>query len=148
MQRKVLDGRAEMSVEDLRKVFDHLTTCQAAIVRTGNAAINEKTLIAFFDGQLPMAYNIARQHARRSAHSTLLAHYTDIQSQVRAELNSRQPLANAFSANPNGTAGGGGNGGGNNGGGGGGGAGGGASRGERSELERAVLGSATAVPQQ
>ena len=43
MQRKVLDGRAEMSVEDLRKVFDHLTTCKAAIVRTGSDAINEKT---------------------------------------------------------------------------------------------------------
>ena len=73
-------------VGGIRNGLIKLTTCQAAIVRTGNDAINEKTLIAFFDGQLPMAYNIARQHARRSAHTTLLAHYTDIQSQVRATM--------------------------------------------------------------
>jgi len=66
--------------------------------RTGNASVSEATLIAFYDNALPISYTNMRQHARRAKHATLIAHHSDMMSQVRAEVNARTPAVNAFTA--------------------------------------------------
>ena len=101
-----------MSEDDLRKHFDMMMTQVAAIQRTGNASVSEATLIAFYDNALPISYTNMRQHARRAKHATLIAHHSDMMSQVRAEVNARTPAVNAFTASGGHHGGGGGGGGG------------------------------------
>ena len=96
LQRAVIDTRADVSEDDLRRQFDMMTTEAAAITRTGHAPPDESTMIAFYDNALPIAYSTMRQHARRAKHATLLAHHSDIAAQVRAEVNARRPAPNAF----------------------------------------------------
>ena len=91
LQSKTIDARADVSEVDLRKYFDMLMSEKAAIQRTGNQPPAEKTMIAFSDNGLPIAYSTMRQHARRARHATLIAHHLDIMSQVRAEVNARAP---------------------------------------------------------
>jgi hypothetical protein len=98
IQQRTIDSRSDISEDDLRRHFDMMMTQVAAIARTGNAPPDQKTLIAFYDNALPISYTVMRQHARRSAHATLLAHHTDIMCQVRSEVNARSPAATAFNA--------------------------------------------------
>ena len=98
LQARTINERCDVSEDDLRKHFDMMMTQVAAIQRTGNASPAEATLIAFYDNALPISYTTMRQHARRAKHATLLAHHSDMMSQVRAEVNARTPAANAFVA--------------------------------------------------
>ena len=98
LQARTINERCDVSEDDLRKHFDMMMTQVAAIQRTGNASPAEATLIAFYDNALPISYTTMRQHARRAKHATLLAHHSDMMSQVRAEVNARTPAANAFAA--------------------------------------------------
>ena len=112
LQSRTIDGRCDVSEDDLRKHFDMMMTQVAAIQRTGNASVSEATLIAFYDNALPISYTNMRQHARRAKHATLIAHHSDMMSQVRAEVNARTPAVNAFTASGGHHGGGGGGGGG------------------------------------
>ena len=94
LQSRTIDGRCDVSEDDLRKHFDMMMTQVAAIQRTGNASVSEATLIAFYDNALPISYTNMRQHARRARHATLIAHHSDMMSQVRAEVNARTPAVN------------------------------------------------------
>jgi transposase InsO family protein len=98
LQTRLIDARADISESDLRRQYDMMMSESAAIRRTGHAAPDEPTMIAFYDSSLPIAYATMRQHARRSRHATLLAHHSDIMSQVRAETSARAPAPNAFVA--------------------------------------------------
>ena len=119
LQSRIIDARADINEDDLRRQFDMMMTERAAIERTGNNPPEDATMIAFYDNALPVAYATMRQHARRAAHSTLLAHHMDMMAQVRAEAHARAPAPNPFSAssrNAGGGLGGGAGGGGNGGG--------------------------------
>ena len=101
LQARTIDARSDVSEADLRKHFDMMVSEAAAISRTGNTPPSDATLIAFYDNALPISYTTMRQHARRSRHTTFLAHHMDIMGQVRAEVNARAPPANAFNARIN-----------------------------------------------
>ena len=98
LQSRTIDARSDISESDLRRQFDMMMSESAAITRTGNTPPSDATMIAFYDNSLPIAYANMRQHARRSKHTTLLAHHMDMMSQVRAEVNARAPPPNAFVA--------------------------------------------------
>ena len=98
LQSRTIDARSDISESDLRRQFDMMMSESAAITRTGNSPPSDATMIAFYDNSLPIAYANMRQHARRSKHTTLLAHHMDMMSQVRAEINARAPPPNAFVA--------------------------------------------------
>ena len=48
-------------------------------------------LISMFENALPQSYGVIRQMVRRNRHATLLAYYTDVLQEVRAEVHSRGP---------------------------------------------------------
>ena len=98
LQARYIDGKNEISENDLRLQYDNMMTACAGIIRTRNAPPNEAALIAIFDNSLPIAYSQIRQLVRRAGHATLSAHWEDYMGQVRAELAARAPLITAFSA--------------------------------------------------
>ena len=98
LQARYIDGKNEISENDLRLQYDNMKTACAGIIRTRNAPPNEAALIAIFDNSLPIAYSQIRQLVRRAKHATLSAHWEDYMGQVRAELAARAPPITAFSA--------------------------------------------------
>ena len=80
------------------KVYYNVPMLVANTVAKLVVAPDEPTMVAFYDSSLPIAYATMRQHARRSKHATLLAHHSDIMSQVRVETSARAPAPNAFVA--------------------------------------------------
>ena len=98
LQGRYIDGKSDISENDLRRQYDTMMTAAAGIQRTGNAVPNQAALIAIFDNSLPISYSQIRQLVRRSKHVTFSAHYEDYMAQVRAELSARAPAISAFSA--------------------------------------------------
>ena len=98
LQGRYIDGKNDISENDLRRQYDNMMTACAGIIRTKNAVPNQAALIAMFDNALPIAYSQIRQLVRRSQHATFMAHYEDYMAQVRAELSARAPTVSAFSA--------------------------------------------------
>ena len=98
LQQAYIDSSRDINEEDLRLQFDSMQTAVAGIRRSSHAPPPEATLQAMFDNSLPISYSQIRQLVRRSAHTTFLSHYADYVAQVRAELASRRPVANAFVA--------------------------------------------------
>ena len=70
----------------------------ADLQAAGAAPPDEPMLISMFENALPASYTVIRQMVRRQSHATLLAYYTDVLREVRAELQSRAPTAHAFPA--------------------------------------------------
>ena len=98
LQRSHIDSRADLSEQDIRAQYDSMMIAVADLQAAGAAAPDEPMLISMFENALPASYTVIRQLVRRQAHDTLLAYYTDMLREVRAELQSRAPTAHAFPA--------------------------------------------------
>ena len=98
LQTSYIDTRADLNEDHLRLQYDTMQTCAAAITRMSKPRPDDATLIAMFDNSLPMSYTHIKQLARRTQHTTFLAHYSDYMENVRAELSSRSSMPAAFGA--------------------------------------------------
>ena len=98
LQRSHIDSRADLNEQDVRTQYDSMMIAVADLQAAGAAAPDEPMLISMFENALPASYTVIRQLVRRQGHNTLLAYYTDMLREVRAELQSRAPTAHAFPA--------------------------------------------------
>ena len=101
LQAHYIDARSDISEDDLRMQYDSMMVAKAGIIRCGNEPPVESALIAMFDNALPITYSQIRQLVRRERHETLVAHFSDYMSNVRAEMAARGPTVRAFSASSN-----------------------------------------------
>ena len=95
-----VDGRADLSENDLRHQFDAMQVANADIVRANGTAIVDDVLKVMFDNSLPNSYTQIRQLVRRANHVNFIDHFNDYLSLVKAEMDARasHSPANAFSA--------------------------------------------------
>ena len=89
LQAHYIDARSDISEDDLRMQYDSMMVAKAGIIRCGNEPPVESALIAMFDNALPITYSQIRQLVRRERHETLVAHFSDYMSNVRAEMAAR-----------------------------------------------------------
>ena len=98
LQRSHIDSRAGLSEQDVRTQYDSMMTAVADLRAAGANPPDEQLLISMFENALPASYATIRQMVRRQHHNTLLAYYNDLLREVRAEVNTSQPTAHAYSA--------------------------------------------------
>ena len=98
LQRSHIDAKADLNEQNVRTQYDSMMIAVADLQAAGAAAPDEPMLISMFENALPASYTVIRQMVRRQNHNTLLAYYTDILREVRAEMQSRAPTAHAFPA--------------------------------------------------
>ena len=98
LQETHIDGKGDISEQDVRRQYDSMMLASADIVTAGAEAPDQLMLISMFENSLPPSYTVIRQMVRRNAHGNFLAYYNDLLAEVRAELQSRRPTAHAFNA--------------------------------------------------
>ena len=98
LQRSHIDAKADLNEQNVRTQYDSMMIAVADLQAAGAAPPDEPMLISMFENALPASYTVIRQMVRRQNHGTLLAYYTDVLREVRAELQSRAPTAHAFPA--------------------------------------------------
>ena len=98
LQRSHIDAKADLNEQNVRTQYDSMMIAVADLQAAGAAPPDEPMLISMFENALPASYTVIRQMVRRQNHHTLLAYYTDVLREVRAELQSRAPTAHAFPA--------------------------------------------------
>ena len=98
LQKTRIDSKSDISEQDVRGQYDSMMLAVADLQSAGAAAPDNAMLISMFENALPQSYGVIRQMVRRNRHATLLAYYTDVLQEVRAEVHSRGPTVHAFSA--------------------------------------------------